>query len=247
LPSNSSVGSLKQAYASTLQGVGRVLTRTGVMGETAPPLSQRRRHWAYSLTRVHNSLAIAELDVPWWTYDAIDAVTEWIAARERPIRAFEYGSGASTFWLARRVDQVYSTEHHLGFGEMMTKAVAEFDNVALTIVEPVYSTVPAVPSAKEGHANLDFSAYVAAIDAVEGQFDMIIIDGRAREACARHALPRLAPGGLIIFDNSARRRYHRAIAALPVREQVYRGLTPTLPYPDQTSLLSATGASSTPV
>jgi hypothetical protein len=239
LPSKSPVATLKQAYAASMQGTGRALTRAGILGEQPPPLSHRRRHWAYSLTRVHNSLAIAELDVPWWTYAAIDAVSEWIAQRSRPIRAFEYGSGASTIWLARRVDTVHSTEHHLGFGEMMTKAVLPFDNVRLRIVEPVQSSTPAVPSRKEGHAGLDFSDYVAAIDAVDGQFDLIIIDGRAREACARRALPRLAPGGLMIFDNSARRRYHRQIAELPVREQVFRGLTPTLPYPDQTSLLSA--------
>ena len=34
-----------------------------------------------------------------------------------------------------------------------------------------------------------------------------------------------------------RRRYRTAIASAPVTEQAYRGLTPTLPYPDQTSLL----------
>lgn len=242
MSSNSPVESLKRAYAATLQGIGQVLTKTGVMGETPPPLSHRGRHWAYSLTRVHDSLAIAEMDVPWWTYGAIDAVTEWIDQHDRPIRVFEYGSGASTFWLARRVDTVYSTEHHVGFGTMMTEAVSQLGNVELRIVEPVRSTTPVVPSAKEGHANLDFADYVAAIDVVEGQFDMIVIDGRAREACARRALPRLAPGGLMIFDNSARRRYHREIVALPVREKVYRGLTPTLPYPDQTSLLSAVGS-----
>ncbi len=215
-----------------------MLTRTGLMGETPPPLAQRRRHWAYSLTRVHDSLAIAELDVPWWTYGAVDAVSTWLSAQTHPLRVFEYGSGASTFWLARRVDQVHSIEHHLGFGEMMTEALAQFDNVELRIVEPVHSTRPVVPSAKEGHGNLDFADYVAAIDAVDGEFDLVVIDGRAREACVRHALSRLAADGLVVFDNSARRRYHRQIAALPVREKVYRGLTPTLPYPDQTSLLS---------
>ena len=40
-----------------------------------------------------------------------------------------------------------------------------------------------------------------------------------------------------MFDNTLRRRYRRAIAAAPVDEQRYWGLTPTLPYPDQTSIL----------
>lgn len=42
---------------------------------------------------------------------------------------------------------------------------------------------------------------------------------------------------MIVFDNSRRRRYRRAIEATPVDERRYFGLTPTLPYPDQTSLL----------
>ena len=43
--------------------------------------------------------------------------------------------------------------------------------------------------------------------------------------------------GSIVFDNTLRRRYRTAIAVAPVIEQAYRGLTPTLPYPDQTSVL----------
>ena len=41
-----------------------------------------------------------------------------------------------------------------------------------------------------------------------------------------------------MFDNTMRRRYRQAIATAPVVEKVYRGLTPTLPYPDQTSILT---------
>ena len=51
------------------------------------------------------------------------------------------------------------------------------------------------------------------------------------------ALHHLEAGGIIVFDNTMRRRYRRAIAAAPVVETAYRGLTPTLPYPDQTSIL----------
>ena len=90
---------------------------------------------------------------------------------------------------------------------------------------------------EEGHGRLDFSRYVEQIDVVGGTFDLVVVDGRAREACLTAALPHLADNGLIVFDNSMRRRYRTAIASAPVTEQEYRGLTPTLPYPDQTSLL----------
>jgi len=235
----SSLGTAKRAYATSMQAVGRGLTRTGLLDETkAPPFDNRWRHWAYSLTRVHDSLAMAQLDVPWWTYDAIGAIDAWLLRRDQPIRAFEYGSGASTLWLSRRCAEVHSVEHHRGFGQMMQAEVAPLPHVSLTIVEPVPSSRPSIPSAKEDHAGLDFANYVAAMDAVPGEFDLVVVDGRAREACMMAARDRLAPGGIIVFDNSWRRRYRIAIGASGLDEVSYRGLTPTLPYPEQTSVLS---------
>ena len=230
---------VKRAYAATAQTAGRGLTRLRVLGEDPPPIERRARHWAYSLTKVHNSLALAALDVPWWTYDAIAEVTSWFADRQgSPTRVFEYGSGASTLWLARRASEVHSVEHDRAFGEMMATELAQFHHVTLRIVEPAVSERPVVASAKEGHHGLDFADYVAAIDSVDGDFDLVVVDGRAREACLRAAQSRLAPGGIVVFDNSRRRRYREAIRASGMLERRFAGLTPTLPYPEQTSILS---------
>lgn len=235
----SAVAPLKRAYAAAAQAVGRVLARVGVLPDEPPSRDHRLRHWAYSLTRAHDSLGIAALDVPWWTYRAIDEVETWLAAQREPVRAFEWGSGASTMWLARRVHDVHSVEHHRGFGEMIQAHLTAFPNAQLDIVEPEPSPHPRVGSAKEGHAGLDFARYVAHIDDVGGEFSLIVIDGRAREACLSAALPRLAAGGIIVFDNTRRVRYRRAIEAAPVAAKWFGGLTPTLPYPDQTSILHA--------
>ncbi len=228
---------MKSMYAGSARGVRHTLDRLGLDAE-APSLDRRWRHWAHSLTLVHDSLAMAELDVPWWTYGAINAVEEWLAARPVPATVFEYGSGASTVWLARRTGQVHSVEHHVGFAELMHTELARHPNASVRVVEPVPSADPSVPSRKEGHDGLDFSAYVAAIDDVPGSFDLVVIDGRAREACLAAAVGRLTPDGLIVFDNSRRRRYRDAITRSGLDERVLRGLTPTLPYPEQTSLLS---------
>jgi hypothetical protein len=228
----------KTAYAGGARQAGKALAKVGVLGTEAPDRDHRIRHWAYSLTKVHDSLAIAELDVPWWTYRSIDVVEAWLDARPHPIRVFEYGSGASTLWLSRRVDEVHSVEHHAGFAEHIRPTLEKHPNIDFHVVEPVKSSAPEVPSAKEGHAGLDFADYVATIDKVGGSFDLIVIDGRAREACLTAAIPRLAQGGIIVYDNSRRARYQRAIAASGLTERRLRGLTPTLPYPDQTSVLS---------
>lgn len=231
------LASMKSLYAGSMGGVRRGLDRWG-SGRGAPPLDRRWRHWAYSLTIVHDSRAMAELDVPWWTYRAIEAVEEWLSARPGPVRVFEYGSGASTVWLARRAGEVHSVEHHRAFADLMHAELVRHPNASVSVIEPVPSPRPVVPSAKEGHEGLDFAEYVAAIDEVPGSFDLVVIDGRAREACLAAAARRLAHDGLILFDNSRRRRYRAAITRSGLRETVLRGLTPTLPYPEQTSLLT---------
>lgn len=228
---------VKHLYAGSARGVRRTLARVRP-GIEAPSLDHRWRHWAYSLGAVHDSTALVELDVPWWTYRAAAEVQSWLASRPSPVTVFEYGSGASTVWLARRVDHVHSVEHHAGFARQMAQALAEHPQAEVRVVEPVPSARPLVPSRKEGHAGLDFAAYVAAIDDVPGSFDLVVIDGRAREACLAAAVGRLAPDGMIVFDNSRRRRYREAIGGSGLQERVLRGLTPSLPYPEQTSLLT---------
>lgn len=72
---------------------------------------------------------------------------------------------------------------------MMASALADRDNVTLQIVDPVPSEHPVIGSAKEGQQGLDFSGYVESIGTLDGVFDLIVIDGRAREACLSQALP----------------------------------------------------------
>lgn len=228
---------VKDAYARGARAVGRALTGIGVLPRTPPDRGQRLRHWLTSLTRPYDSLAIAELDVPWWTYAAIDVVETWLRAHRRPIRVFEFGSGASTLWLASRVDEVHTVEHHASFAARIRPEFAARPNITLHQVEAAPAARPLVPSGKPGHEGLDFAEYVATIDRIGGPFDLIVIDGRARDACLRAAIPHLAADGLIVYDNSRRRRYRRAIEESGLVERRLRGLTPTLPYPEQTSVL----------
>lgn len=227
----------KRLYAGSVRGVRRGLERGGIAGQ-APSLEQRWRHWAYSLSLVHDSRAMAELDVPWWTYRAIAQVDRWLQSRPEPARVFEYGSGASTVWLARRAAEVHSVEHDADFARHMEGALQDHPHASVRVVEAVHSVAPATPSAKEGHGALDFTNYVRAIDDVPGSFDLVVIDGRARAACLEVASGRLAENGLIVFDNSRRRRYRASINRSGLEEKALRGLTPTLPYPEQTSLLT---------
>jgi len=232
----------KAAYATGARGIGRGLKKVGALSATPPSRDRLIAHWAYSLMSINDSLALAELGVPWWTYRAIAAVEAWLSTREHPIRVFEYGSGSSTLWLASRADDVHTVEHHRGFAEHVGPSFDQWANIKLALVEPTITDHPVTASEKEGHAGLDFSDYVGTIDRVGGSFDLIVIDGRARAACLVAAIPNLKSSGMIVFDNSWRRRYRTAIERAGLHEQRFRGLVPTLPYPDQTSLLTPTPA-----
>ncbi len=227
----------KARYAQLASGTAHVLDRMGASPGHAPGAPHRVRHWAYSLRLIHDAAGLAALDMPWWTYRGAAAVDEWIERHPRPVRAFEYGSGASTAWLARRVDEVHSAEHDRVFAASFAPVVAGYANVRMHVVAPTPAAHPLVGSAKAGYHGQDFSDYVAAIDGLDGDFDLIVIDGRARQACLRAALRRLSPDGIVVFDDSWRRRYRPAIAAADVQEHAFRGLTPTMPYPGQTSVL----------
>ena len=236
---------VKSAYAHSAQALDRGLSKVGVA--QAPPARDRRvAHWAFSLTKVWDSAALADLDVPWWTYRAIDEVDAWLRGRGGATRVFEYGSGASTLWLARRAELVVSVEHDRRFADATAATLADLPNVEFRVVEATPSSAPRIGSQKPGWERLDFSDYVGSIEtppanAPAGPYDLVVIDGRAREACLTAALGHLAADGLIVFDNTRRARYRRAIEAAPVDARRLPGLVPSLPYPDQTSLLTRRG------
>jgi Methyltransferase domain len=232
---------VKNLYIRVVRAIGGLLRVIGLI----PVLERRAPHsrtatWLVSLFAIHDVDGLGALDLPWWTFDSADQVASYL--REHPdARVFEWGSGASTLWLAARAGSVHSVEHHAGWASQLAPRLP--DNVTLRVVEPVESATPVVPSAKPGHAGLDFADYVAAIEDVEGTFDVVVIDGRAREACLERAVDRLSPEGIIVFDNVDRRRYVDAIGTLGNRVTVTmtRGLTPALPYPTRTALLRPTG------
>lgn len=232
---------MKHLYIRTVRAIGGLLRAVGLLAalERRCPRS-RQATWLVSLFAIHDVDGLGRLDLPWWTFESADQVAAYL--REHPgARVFEWGSGASTLWLAARAGSVHSVEHHAGWAAQLSPRLPE--NVTLRVVEPVPSATPTVPSAKSGHAGLDFADYVAAIDDVAGAFDVVVIDGRAREACLARSVERLSPEGIIVFDNVDRRRYVEAIDTVGDRLVVTmtRGLTPALPYPTRTALLRPTG------
>lgn len=212
---------------------------TGLLRWLEARRASRLSLWARSLFAIYDIDDMTKLDLPWWTFEAVEKVDAFL--QERPdARVFEYGSGASTIWLSRRAASVVSVEHDRAWHPIVVGKLPS-DGVRVRLVAPdaLPAPDPRYLSTKPAWRGCNFHSYVHAIDDEPGQFDVIVIDGRARVACLEHAARRLAPDGLIVFDNTHRPAYRRAIAASGMRAERTSGLTACLPYPDETTLIRA--------
>ncbi|HMR31787.1 MAG TPA: hypothetical protein PKA13_12960 [Geminicoccaceae bacterium] len=229
---------LRRAYVGSIRAVQPVARRVGLISWLERRRDRRPLFWARSLFAIWDIEQMIALDIPWWTFDAIDRVDAFLRATPKA-RVFEYGAGASTIWLAKRAGSVAFVEHDRRWMDQLGPHLAGKAHVRGQLAEPVRSAAPACPSEKPGWEGFDFAGYVAAIDRAGGPFDLVVVDGRARSHCLERAVANLAPGGIVVFDNSARARYRPAIEAQAMKRLELRGLTPCLPYPDQTTLLAA--------
>ncbi|SDH50762.1 class I SAM-dependent methyltransferase [Roseospirillum parvum] len=237
---------LKRLYVRLWRLAGGLAEGVGLLAWLDRRAGERRAaHWLRSLFAIHDIEAMVGLDVPWWTYRASDLVAAHLAARPGA-RVVEFGSGASTCWLARRAARVVSIEHHPGWFPVVAGVLARdgLDKVDLRLIEADSPPLPGGPyaSGKPGQQRQSFRRYAHAADDLPGPFDLIVIDGRARLACLGAVLPRLAADGLVVFDNARRARYRAGLAELIRSHRLAaletRGLTPSLPYPEATLLLA---------
>lgn len=116
--------------------------------------------------------------VPWLTYPVIDYLDNLDFS---DCNVFEYGSGASSFWWARRARQVTSIEMDAEWCSKISGVVPE--NVEI-ISQP------------------DGGQYPGMILDQKQDFDVIVVDGAERFKCVVNAMLKLSKRGIIILDNS---------------------------------------------
>lgn len=157
--------------------------------------------------------------LPWITYPASFLLAERVPSEAR---VFEYGSGQSTRWWASRVAQVTSCEHD---AEWAARIAADLPSNALLLHRP------------RG------DSYINAVTD-GGPYEVIVIDGRDRVACARSAMTALAPDGVIVWDNTDREYYAPGITSLVDAGFAHlplKGLTPGSRYLVTTSIFYRPG------
>jgi len=204
-----------------------------------PIAREYRRQWSQSLKRSHNAL---DDEWPWVTFGAF----RWLEQHLRAdMSVFEYGSGGSTVYFAKHVRRVVSVEHNGDWYERVSQRLAECGathcEYRLIRPEPI-EYPPGYTSDASAYRGLSFFNYVKAIDEyADDRFDLIVVDGRSRCACVRHAIARVKAGGYLILDNSDRSRYdaaHAAMGGYAVRH--FYGLGPYRPTPWQTTVWQLT-------
>ena len=232
--------SAKSIYVSVMRQLRRLLATLRLLGYFDRNLEKRWVLYLRSLLAIYDFEDLARLGVPWWTFSAINEVEKFLNDREATVRVFEYGPGASTIWLARHACSVTYVEHDEAFATKMNQAVQDQTNITGRLVEPIHRAPGEqiqCPSGIKGFERYDFVNYVEAIRDTGGPFDLIVIDGRARVACLAEAAQHLRAPGMIVFDDSNRARYSVGLSNQPLTLRRFRGLGPTIPYFEETSLL----------
>ena len=149
---------------------------------------------------------------------------------------FEYGSGSSTLFFEDYFTNIYSVEHDESWFKVISKHIKK---AKVFFVPPVNSNNPTTKSMKIGYKNLDFTDYVNFIDKIGLTFDIIFIDGRARQECLKIAKNYLKPNGIIVLDDSNRNRYKKAISVIFPNNKilVFRGFGTYIPLLHQASII----------
>ncbi len=175
------------------------------------------RHLAHSVINTRTPL---DLEIPWFSYAAIDFLKSYL----RPdMTVAEYGSGGSTIFFARRVRSVFSIEDNPQWHELVSRRLAEqgLKNVTLKLC----------PFDFKNPTGFEESAYLNALP--QEPLDGIVVDGseewtQVRPICFARAEKRIKTGGLIIVDDSWRypvlRETHHA-----QRCQVFQSVGPCRP------------------
>jgi hypothetical protein len=127
--------------------------------------------------------------VPWMNFPMISFLEGRLT---KDLTLFEFGSGYSTQFLARRVGSIVSVEFDKKWYEMVKLTLPE--NAELIFAE----------QDRDGH-------YCRVVGSLGRRFDVVLIDGVDRVNCIRQSIPTLTARGVILLDDSHREKYRVGI------------------------------------
>ncbi|MBW4481638.1 MAG: hypothetical protein KME14_03750 [Tildeniella torsiva UHER 1998/13D] len=115
--------------------------------------------------------------LPWFTYPAIEYLAQLDLSNKS---IFEWGSGNSSLFFAKRCKQITSVENNKEWFDYCSSQLLSNQKIIFR----------------------EESAFAEVIDELSTTFDLIIVDSLRRYECVHRCIKYLNDGGLVILDNS---------------------------------------------
>ncbi len=146
--------------------------------------------------------------IPWYCYSAVFFLKERL---KTDMSIFEYGSGFSTIFYAKKVNSVISVETSEICKNWLCEHLEKMQikNVEVFLENPDY--------------------FPTAIGKFDKKFDLIVIDSIKRNECAKSCISKLSANGVVLLDNCDRVGYHKIFELFTefgFKNLVFRGTKP---------------------
>ncbi|WP_396932398.1 hypothetical protein [Mycolicibacterium sp.] len=194
------------------------------------PIINNYGEWAQS---IKTGLTPIELGVPWIVYSSRDFLRDFLRPDDI---VFEYGAGGSTIFFAGLGLHGISIEHDASWAKVVESELARSCPNAIWEVKVIPPNSTKADAQRKFRSNNpayrdhSFVDYVRAIESFpKGHFSVVAIDGRARNACIEIAADYVAPGGILLVDNSDRQAYWPEINKLKAHGWQSRNFNGPLP------------------
>jgi hypothetical protein len=154
-------------------------------------------------------------------YSQLQAILETLAPRI----CLEWGSGGSTQTLLSSypfIEQYVSVEHNRDWHDRVKASVTD-PRLRLFQVDPDLPLTLPKPTQKQiedwnYRAELEpelMASYVGLPRTLGLTFDFVLVDGRARNFCAREGYELLRPGGILVVHDAQREDYAPVLRSFP--------------------------------
>lgn len=137
-------------------------------------------------------------------------------------QGLEWSSGSSTIWLSFRIKSLISIENSYEWYRKVKKIVA---NMSMSERIKLYNIKPDEVNVCRNNSiyfsrlfknKVCYKTYVTAENFSNAVYDYISVDGRARTGCILTAIQLIKKeNGILLLDNSERKRYEWAINKIP--------------------------------
>ena len=196
-------------------------------------------YWLYRILRPILKIRYAffrrmNKPAPWLSPSSILFFKKYL---EKEMVGAEFGSGSSTLFFAPRISKLYSVEHNEEWYHLINEKLTGLNcsNVDYRFVvqndkSDFVGEVFDLEEKSDFEIRRDYVNYFRALnDVKDHSLDFAIVDGRARTECCHEVLPKIKKGGILILDNSERKRYELVFEQLKDYEiyETTNGLTNT--------------------